>query len=112
MLGADSSSSSGLGYGYGSMTMADGGLSPLAPPSGSPWHQFQPQQQGLGSAVQVHRLLADTTQSSSVYHQPEGGILSGHGVLDDTLSLFMVQVRTTVGRAWGIGLEKAMWLDY
>lgn len=30
--------------------------------------------------------------SSSVYHQPEGGIMSGHGVLEDTLSLFMVQV--------------------
>ena len=33
------------------------------------------------------------THSSSVYHQPEGGIMSGHGVLEDTLSLFMVQVR-------------------
>jgi hypothetical protein len=86
MLGAAGSSSSGGLIGYGSMT------TPMAPPSGSPWHQRQ-LYQGLGSAAQVHRLLADATQSSSVYHQPEGGILSGHGVLDDTLSLFMVQVR-------------------
>jgi hypothetical protein len=44
--------------------------------------------------------LADesTTASSSTYYQPEGGIMSGHGVLEDTLSLFMVQVGREGGR--------------
>eukprot|EP00624_Nannochloropsis_granulata_P006716 evm.model.NODE_50911_length_11972_cov_44.183846.1 len=53
----------------------------------------------------IHRLLqtaeASATSSSSIYHQPEGGIMSGHGVLEDTLSLFMVQV----GRAIEDGRE-------
>lgn len=39
--------------------------------------------------------------SSSVYHQPEGGIMSGHGVLEDTLSLFMVQVGRREGEKGG-----------
>jgi len=65
-----------------------------------------------GDLVQsVHRLLqtaeASATSSSSIYHQPEGGIMSGNGVLEDTLSLFMVQVgRGDRGR--GGGMEGGM----
>ena len=45
-------------------------------------------------AVNRWLQLADenVTASTSTYYQPEGGIMSGHGVLEDTLSLFMVQV--------------------
>lgn len=77
--------------------MEEAGITPLAHAAASPWHQHvysgHDAGGGGGSAASYHRLLAETTHSSSVYHQPEGGILSGHGVLDDTLSLFMVQVR-------------------
>lgn len=41
------------------------------------------------------RRLAESgshPHSSSFYYQPEGGLLSGNGVLEDTLSRFMVQV--------------------
>ncbi len=82
--------------------IAAGGVSPFAPPS--PWHQHVGGGGPSTSARAVHRLLAETTQSSSIYHQPEGGILSGHGVLDDTLSLFMVQV-CVVG-FFGGGVER------
>lgn len=44
--------------------------------------------------------------SSSVYHQPEGGIMSGHGVLEDTLSLFMVQVGREGGNEGREGREE------
>jgi len=55
----------------------------------------------IEAAMALHRWLQGEEagldeprpRSSSIYFQPEGGIMSGHGVLEDTLSLFMVQVR-------------------
>jgi hypothetical protein len=91
-----------LGLGAASGVGASSGLTPLAD-SLSPWHHHHHAAAAAAHAAAsayvgggggyYHRLLAETDHSSSVYHQPEGGILSGHGVLDDTLSLFMVQVR-------------------
>ena len=95
---------SGLGAGGGAgVGVSAGGVSPLAALADSPWHQHAAAY-ALSGGCAYHRLLAETTHSSSVYHQPEGGILSGHGVLDDTLSLFMVQVRRCLcmARARGI----------
>jgi hypothetical protein len=40
---------------------------------------------GAGRRVLVH--------STSAYEESEGGVIAGVGALDDTLSLFMVQVR-------------------